>query len=122
PTDLPLRYELGDSLMKAGQFTEAIPELQKALQNPNVRLKAMNLLGQCYVEKGMLDLAAKRFKDAASETTGMDANKKDVLYRLGLVLEKMGKRDEYLDCMKQIYEVDYGYLDVAARVEGSYGS
>lgn len=122
PTDLQLRYELGDSLMKAGQFTEAIPELQKALQNPNVRLKAMNLLGQCYVEKGMLDLAAKRFKDAASETTAMDANKKDVLYRLGLVLEKMGKRDEYLDCMKQIYEVDYGYLDVAARVEGSYGS
>jgi tetratricopeptide (TPR) repeat protein len=122
PTDLQLRYELGDSLMKAGQFTDAIPELQKALQNPNVRLKAMNLLGQCYVEKGMLDLAAKRFKDAAGETTVMDSNKKDVLYRLGLVLEKMGKRDEYLDAMKQIYEVDYGYLDVAARVEGSYAT
>ena len=28
----------------------------------------MNLLGQCYVQKGMLDLAAKRFKDAAGET------------------------------------------------------
>jgi hypothetical protein len=23
--------------------------------------------------------------------------------------------------MKQIYEVDYGYLDVAKRVESSYG-
>jgi len=38
------------------------------------------------------------------------------------VLEKLGKSAEYLDCMKQIYEVDYGYRDVATRVESSYGS
>lgn len=121
PTDLTLRYELGETLIKAGQFTEAIQELQRAKQNPNVRMRAMNLLGQCYVEKGMLDLAVKQFKDAASETTAMDSTKKDILYRLGLVLEKMGKREEYVECMKQIYEVDYGYLDVAKRVESSYG-
>ncbi|MEO6785358.1 MAG: hypothetical protein ABI318_04420 [Chthoniobacteraceae bacterium] len=122
PTDLQLRYELGETFIKAGQFTEAIPELQRAKQNPNVRLKAMNLLGQCYVEKNMLDIAVKQFRDAAGETSVMDATKKDIVYRLGIVLEKMGKKDEYLECMKQIYEVDYGYLDVAKRVEGSYGS
>jgi len=122
PTDLMLHYELGETLIKAGQFTDAIPELQRAKQNPNVRLKAMNLLGQCYVEKSMLDLAVKQFRDAASETTVMDATKKEVVYRMGLVLEKLGKRDEYLECMKQIYEVDYGYRDVAARVESSYTS
>ena len=121
PTDLPLRYELGETLIKAGQHTDAIPELQRAKQNPNVRLKAMNLLGQCYVEKNMLDIAVKQFRDAAGETTAMDATKKDITYRLGLVLEKMGKREEYIECMKQIYEVDYGYLDVAKRVESSYG-
>ena len=121
PTDLQLRYELGETLVKAGQFTEAIPELQRAKQNPNARLKAMNLLGQCYVEKNMLDIAVKQFRDAAGETTAMDATKKDITYRLGIVLEKMGKKDEYLECMKQIYEVDYGYLDVAKRVESSYG-
>jgi len=122
PTDLMLRYELGETLIKAGQHTDAIPELQRAKQNPNVRLRAMNLLGQCYVEKNMLDLAVKQFRDAAGETSVMDATKKEILYRLGLVLEKMGKRDEYIDCIKQIYEVDYGYLDVAKRVESSYGS
>ncbi len=121
PTDLQLRYELGETLIKAGQFTEAIPELQRAKQNPNARLRAMNLLGQCYVEKNMLDIAVKQFRDAVGETSGMDATKKDMLYRLGVVLEKMGKKDEYLECMKQIYEVDYGYLDVAKRVESSYG-
>ena len=32
----------------------------------------------------------------------------------------MGAPDKSLACMKQIYEVDYGYRDVAKRVESSY--
>jgi tetratricopeptide (TPR) repeat protein len=121
PTDLQLRYELGEVLKNAGKYTEAVPELQRARQNPNVRLKAMNLLGQCFVAKNMYDLAVVQFKTAASEIAGMDALKKDILYQLGLVYEKLGKKEDYLDAMKQIYEADYGYLDVAHRVESSYG-
>jgi tetratricopeptide (TPR) repeat protein len=120
PTDLQLRYELGEYLVQAGQYTEAIQELQKARQNPNARLRAMNLLGQCYTEKGMLDLAVKQFQDAASEILAMDTTKKEILYKLGLVFERMGKKEESLKCMKDIYEVDYGYMDVAKRVESSY--
>lgn len=120
PTDLQFRYELGEQLLKAGFFSDAIPELQKARNNPSVRLKAMNLLGQCYMEKGMLDLAVKQFSDASREILIMDALRKEVLYRLGLVYEKMGKTKESLDCMKEIYDVDYGYEDVAQRVEKSY--
>ncbi|MEI9894634.1 MAG: tetratricopeptide repeat protein [Chthoniobacter sp.] len=122
PTDLQLRFELGEQLVRARQYTEAIQELQRAKQNPNARLKAMNLLGQCYTEKNMLDLAVKQFQEAASEIVAMDATKKEILYKLGLVFERMGKKDESLNCMKAIYEVDYGYLDVAQRVEQSYGS
>jgi tetratricopeptide (TPR) repeat protein len=120
PTDLQFRYELGEQLLLSGQYTDAIPELQKARNNPNVRLKAMNLLGQCYFHKGMLDLSVKQFADAAKEILTMDALKKEVLYRLGLVYEKMGKATECLECMKEIYDVDYGYEDVAKRVEASY--
>jgi hypothetical protein len=32
----------------------------------------------------------------------------------------MGDSVKSVDCMKQIYEVDYGYRDVAKRVESSY--
>jgi len=122
PTDLQLRFELGEQLVRARQYTEAIQELQRAKQNPNARLKAMNLLGQCYTEKNMLDLAVKQFQEAAAEIVAMDATKKEILYKLGLVFERMGKKDDSLTCMKAIYEVDYGYLDVAQRVEQSYGS
>lgn len=121
PTDLQFRFELGEQLMNAGNFATAIPELQKARNNPAVRLKAMNLLGQCYVGKGMLDLAVKTFSDAASEILDMDVNKKDILYKLGGAYQQLEQKQKALDCFKQIYEVDYGYRDVANLVESSYG-
>jgi tetratricopeptide (TPR) repeat protein len=121
PTDLQLRFELGEHLMNAGHFRDALPELQRARQNPNARLKAMNLLGRCYRELGMLDLAVKQLDAAAKEILPMDAMKKEIVYNLGLVYEQMGERQKALECMKQIYEADYGYKDVAVRVESSYG-
>ena len=120
PTDLQLRFELGEHLVNAQRFREAVPELQRARQNPNARLKAMNLLGICYRELGMLDLAMKQFEEAAKEILTMDAMKKEILYNLGVVYQRMGEREKSLDCMKQIYEADYGYKDVAERVESSY--
>ncbi len=122
PTDLQLRFELGELLVQAGQYTEAIEQLQRARQNPNARIKAMRYLGQCYKEKGMLDLAAKQLKDASSELLAMDGLKKEILYELGLVYGLLEKKDEALACFKEIYEVDYGYRDVAQRVESSYGT
>lgn len=122
PTDLQYRFELGEQMVLAGHYKEAIPELQKARSNPNTRTKALNMLGKCYTERNMLDLAAKTLTDAASEIPGMDGTKKDILYNLGLVYERMGDAGKSLDCMKEIYEVDYGYLDVAARVESSYSA
>ena len=120
PTDLQLRFELGEHLVNAGHFREALPELQRAKQNPNARLKAMNLLGRCYSELGMLDLAMKQFEEASKEILSMDAMKKEIVYNLGLVYQRMGEREKSLSCMKQIYEVDYGYRDVSQRVETSY--
>jgi tetratricopeptide (TPR) repeat protein len=120
PTDLQFRFELGEILVGLQRYQDAIPELQKARQNPSVRTRAMCLLGQCFTARSMYDMAAKTFADAVAELSAMDAIKKDVVYNLGLVYEKMGEREKSIGCMKQIYEVDYGYLDVAARVEGSY--
>ena len=120
PTDLQLRFELGEHLVSAGCYREAVPELQRARQNPHARLKALNLLGCCYGELGMLDLAAKQLEEASKEIVPMDTMKKEIVYNLGLVYDRMGERGKSIACMKQIYEVDYGYKDVATRVERSY--
>jgi tetratricopeptide (TPR) repeat protein len=120
PTDSLLRFELGEQLLAAGQPTEAIPELQQARKNPSVRLRAMNLLGDCYATKNMLDFAVRTFSDACKEMALMDDLKKEVTYKLGLLHERMGDHKAYIERMKEIYDTDYGFKDVAKRVESSY--
>ncbi len=120
PTDLTLRYELGMHLAADKRFDEAIPELQKALNNPNTRVKAAALLGSCYEAKRMDDLAVEMYSEAIAGLTGMDDTKKDVLYKTALLHERLGNSEKYLDSLKQIMRADYTYRDVAARVEASY--
>jgi tetratricopeptide (TPR) repeat protein len=120
PTDKTLRYELGQALFDGGLYTEAIPELQQARSNPHIRTKAMLLLGRCFEKKNMNDLAESVLSEAAKELVAMDNIKKEILYELAMVNEKSGKRDQYLEALKEIYNTDYGYRDVAKRVESSY--
>ncbi len=120
PTDLNFRYELGEQLVKAKQYTEAIAELQRAQNSPNLGQKAKYLLGQCFEAKNVLPLALKQYEDVRAKLQNMDALKKDVTYRLGLVYERSGEKEKYLACMTEIYEIDSSFQDVAARVEGGY--
>jgi tetratricopeptide (TPR) repeat protein len=121
PSDLQLRLEFGECLVNAGYYRGALPELQRARQSPNARLKSMNLIGRCYCELGMLDLAARQLEEAAGEGSVLDALTKETLYNLGLVYERMGQFEKHIETLKKIFEIDYGYRDVARRVESFYG-
>jgi tetratricopeptide (TPR) repeat protein len=122
PTDLHIRFELGTLYFNAGKFNEATQEFQKAQQNPQRRLAAIMYLGRCFAKKGLNDMAARKFQDALKEKTGFDDERKEMLYELGCVLEKMGKLDDAMEHFKQIYEADIGYRDVAAKVDAYYAS
>lgn len=122
PTDPQLRYELGSALYKSGDYTGAIPHLQQATRNPHIRTKVLLLLGRTFRAKNMYDLAIKQLSDALADLHAMDGTKKQVLYEKGLIHHEMGDMAAALDSFKQIYEVDYGYRDVAQRVESSYSN
>lgn len=120
PTDPQLRYELGLALFNSGSHSDAIPHLQQATRNPHIRTRVLLLLGRTFRAKNMHDLAIKQLSDALADLHAMDGTKKEVLYEKGLIHEDMDDKVSALDSFKQIYEVDYGYRDVAQRVENSY--
>lgn len=122
PTDKQYRFDYATVLHMAEMYREAIPELQQAKSNPHIRNKALLMLGKCFAALGMNDLAIGAMLEAVKEIPAFNNEKKNLLYSLGLVYEKVGNATEYLNCMKEIYNNDYGYMDVAARVESSYAS
>jgi len=119
-TDLGLRFELGTLLFKAGKISEAIQEFQRAQNNPHKRVASMGYLAQCFAQRKMFDLAARTLQNAIKEKPMMDEEKKDLVYQLGTVLDKMGKGEESIEQFKSIYETDIGYRDVAAKVDAYY--
>ncbi len=122
PTDLQIRFELGQLCLQAGQISQAIQEFQKAQSNPQRRIAAMGYLAQCFAKRGMNDLAARKLQEAIKEKIVFDDEKKDLIYNLGCVLEKTGKTEEAIEQFKLIYEVDIGYKDVGAKVDAYYAS
>jgi len=80
----------------------------------------MSYLGQCFAKRGMNDLAARTLRNAIKEKPAFDDEKKELIYTLGCVLEKMGKKDEAIEQFKLIYETDIAYKDVAAKVDAYY--
>jgi tetratricopeptide (TPR) repeat protein len=122
PTDMALRFEMGQFYFEAGKINEAIQEFQKAQGNPHKRGAAMSYLAQCYAKRKMFDLAARTLQNAIKEKIVFDDEKKDLVYNLGCVLESMGKKEEAIEQFKLIYEMDIGYKDVAAKVDAYYAS
>jgi tetratricopeptide (TPR) repeat protein len=120
PTDLQVRFELGEVYFQAGKLSEAILEFQKAQANAHLRIRALNYLGQCFAARRMFDLAARTFQNAIKEKIVFDDEKKELIYALGCVLEKMGQAADAIEQFKLIYEVDIAYKDVAAKVDAFY--
>jgi tetratricopeptide (TPR) repeat protein len=120
PTDLQIRFEYGQLLFDAGKIGEALPEFQKAINNPNRRIQAKGYLAQCFARRGMNDLAAKQLQEALKEKPAFDDEKKELTYHLGLVFEKMGKKEEAVDQFKLVYEIDSAYKDVQKKIDDYY--
>ena len=117
PTEMGLRYELGKALYDADRIDEAIPELQKAKQDPRKKSEAGYYLGYCFVKKKMAKLAVNELNAARDGLFEMDGIKKDITYLLGRIYEQAGKKDLAVAEFNQIAEVDFGFKDVTKRLE-----
>jgi tetratricopeptide (TPR) repeat protein len=117
PTDLALRFALGEAYLTARRIDDAIGEFQKSVKDPRNRVHALCKLGECFIAKDLYDLAARQLEKALEESPGLNSEQgKELVYNLGVLRERQGQfaaaREEFL----KVYEVDVSYRDVADRV------
>ncbi len=120
PTNLALRYDYGLLLKKAGRINEAIAEFQLSVKEPTRKRQSLNMLGLCFKEKLMCDLAVSQFLKALELTRELDDETKEIVYNLGSTYETMGDNKRAIEEYKKIYEVDITYRDIAGKMEAAY--
>ncbi len=117
PTDLNLRYKLGQCVFRAGKVDAAIESFQHSVKDPRYKLDSLRMLGRCFREKELFDLARKQFESALSSTGEGGDKAKDIIYDLGDIAERVGDRTAALSWYSKIYEIDIGFRDVAVKIE-----
>lgn len=120
PNDYGARFELGQLLYDEEAYDKAIEQFQLAQRNPNVRVKAILMLGKSYLAKRFSDLAVEQLEIAKKEIPTMSDLKKEVIYELATAYGQMGDEKKAINEYKAIYSNDIGYRDVADKINDFY--
>ena len=116
PTDLSIKFELGRRQLLAGKIDDAIASLQQAQRDPKRRLTAMTLLGNAFAKKGWHREAVETYRRAL-DLEPTEERAKELHYSLATSLEAMGEKQEALDHLSRVAQIDYNYRDVRDRIE-----
>jgi tetratricopeptide (TPR) repeat protein len=117
PTDLKVKYEYGQSLIKVKNYDDAIPLFQEAQRDPRFRIAAMDKTGLCFFLKGWHTDAIDVFEQAYDACEVKDnSTAKDIRYNLARSCEADGQTEKALELYRKLAQLDFGYRDVRDRV------
>ncbi len=114
--DHEAHYDLGVAYKEMGLLDEAISEFQKALRGTNNRVRAIEALGLCFVEKTQLPMAATILQRALSEPGVRDEALIGVLYLLGTISEELQLYPDAKKHYERVFAVDIQFRDVGDRL------
>lgn len=121
PTDLRKKFELAKRYASrhVKEFSKAIPLLQQASANPNIKLDATVLLGECFAREGRNDLARRQLEKAIESLNFQDHPNafRSSHYLLGRLYQAAGNADKAEEHYGEVLAVDYEYRDVLKRME-----
>jgi tetratricopeptide (TPR) repeat protein len=118
PTEVNHRLELGQRLMKADLFDEAIAELQQARRDERLKWKAALYLGLCFRKRNNWRLAQRNFEEALTALPpGEDGGRKELLYQLATGSAENGDLPRALDLGHELANLDYGFKGIGKLLD-----
>lgn len=118
PTDMEMRFNLGDRLFLLGRYDEAIPIFQQARNDPKFKVAATVGLGRSFLDAGFVDEAIETLKDLIeSYEVKNDTKFTNMTYWYGRSLEKKGDTQAALKAYSSVAMANFNYLDVQARIK-----
>ena len=116
PEDYETHYNLGIAYKEMGLTDEAIGEFQLAAKDPLHAVECCAMLGLCFLEKGLPQLAIKWYRKGL-ETVGVkDDDRLGLQYAIAGVLEQIGDREGAYRAYLEIFGASASYRDVADRI------
>ncbi len=114
--DYETHYNLGIAYKEMGLVDEAIGEFQLASKDPGRTVECCSMLGHCFLEKGMPQLAIKWFRKGLETPAIQDAETAGMLYDLATVYQDTGDTNLAYETFQEVFGLNANYRDVVQRV------
>jgi tetratricopeptide (TPR) repeat protein len=116
PEDFDTHFNLGIAYREMGLLDEAIGEFQLAAREPAYLVSCASMLGLCFNEKGLPELAVKWYRRGLDAPGISDDDRAGLLYDLGEALVAAGDRMAAYHTFVDLYGINTNYRDVVARL------
>lgn len=114
--DFRSRYDLGVAYKGMGLYQEAIEEFEIAAKDPDLKLKAMEMLGSCFMERGKMDDAMRVLYDGLHVTNRPRLEYFGLHFLLGQCYEKKKNIKEALQHYVDAYQIDKTVPELTLKI------
>ncbi|HYS55882.1 MAG TPA: tetratricopeptide repeat protein, partial [Thermoanaerobaculia bacterium] len=115
--DYDTHYNLGIAYKEMGLIDEAIGEFQLASKDQKRAVECASMLGLCFLEKGMPQLAIKWYRKGLEMPEIKEEEHLGLLYDLGSAYVEVGDSENAQKAFMEVYGLNTGYRDVATRIK-----
>lgn len=114
--DSETHYNLGIAYKEMGLIDDAIREFQVSKNDPKRFTQSINMLGICYMSKGLFSLAIEAFDATLGKIETRDESYWGVKYDLAEAHEKNGNTNEALALYTDIYGWNAKFRNVSEKI------
>jgi len=115
--DYDTHYNLGIAYKEMGLIDEAIGEFQLASKDPKRAVECASMLGLCFLEKGMPQLAIKWYRKGLEMTEITEEEHVGLLYDLGCAYQEVGDTENAQKTFMEVYGMNTNYRDIVGRIK-----